>query len=46
MLDLDLVVDDADDVAMLPRLAAGTERGRVGIVSRLVFLCCAGPLNR
>ena len=46
MLDLDLAVDDVGDVAVLPRLASRMERGRVGIVSRLVFLCCIEPLNR
>ena len=46
MLGLDLVVDDADDVAMLPRLGARVARDRVGIVNRLLLLCGAEPLNR
>ena len=46
MLDLDLAVNDVGGVAMLPRLAARTERGRIGIVGRLVFLSRIEPLNR
>ena len=46
MLGFDLVVEDADDVAMLPRLCASVARDCVGIVSRLLLLCCAWLLNR
>ena len=36
---LDLVVGDADDVAMVPLLGARPASGRVGIVSWFMFLC-------